>query len=364
MYIPMLKARQTELNVVKKVCDLFSDEIIPLIEILNETDYKTDTETGEFIRQKVNGRNVKIKIQSNENSTMTLENINSKIKSKKILIDYFRFRETKYGKGLNFNSLQLAWQLSNNENMYLKYIEKVCKFKNMIPVISIKNGFEINASKLMSFIKKLHTETNSVALRITEEFLSEYVEVIENCMNENDYLLFDIQEQNPDSKIMELIEVSLLNCDSKKILLNSPRNAKYRNSEFNENGICDLIFTSAKTLSEDNALDGFGDYCGMRDSLPTSGGSGKGAALALFFDFKINKFYSYVEKNKDLGAGGYKNIIPIILNDSSKLDPDKDCQAMAEVYALYQRNCPGNWTTWHKINMIRSIQQIFKYYNQ
>lgn len=364
MYIPMLKARQAELKAIEGTCDFFSDKIIPLIEILNETNYETDPYTGKFVREKINGRNMRKKIPPTEDCTITLENINKKIKSKKIFIDYFRFQEKKYGSGLKFSSLQLAWQLSNSEDMYLKYIEKICKFKNMIPVISIKKGFEINTSKLMSFIKKLHVETTSIALRVTEEFLSDYTEMIENCMDENDYLLFDIQEQNPDSKIMELMEVSLLNCDCKKILLNSPRNAKYKNSDFNEHGLCDLIFTSARTLSEDNNLDGFGDYCGLKDALPTNGGNGKGAALALFYDFKINKFYSYVEKDRDLGFAGYNNIIPIIMKDTSTIDPDSDCLAMAEVNTLYLKASSGNWGSWHKINMIRSIQQIFKYYNQ
>lgn len=367
MYVPMMKSRQVELKVLEETSDLFSDEIIPLIEILNEKfrpNYKIEPNTGEIVREIVNGRKCKKKIPPTKDCIITLENINSKLNKKKVFVDYFRFREKDYGSGLDFKSLQLSWHLSNNEDNYLNYVEKICKFENMVPVISIKKGFDINVGKLKVFIEKMHTKTTSIALRITEDFLSDYSEMIENYMNENDYLLFDIHEQNPDSKIMELMELSNLNCECKKILLNSPRNCKYKNSDFSEHGICDLIFTSARTQSEENSLYGFGDYCGLKDCLPKSGGSGKGAALALFYDSKINKFYSYVEKNTDLGFTGYKKLIPIIVSDSNTLDSDDDCLAMVQVDNLYQRNSSGNWSSWHRINMIRSIQQIFKYYNQ
>lgn len=51
MYIPMLKTRLEELKVAKEMQSCFSNNIIPLFEIINElyeTTYKRDS-NGEFI---------------------------------------------------------------------------------------------------------------------------------------------------------------------------------------------------------------------------------------------------------------------------------------------------------------------------
>lgn len=355
MYVPMMKARLAELKAAEIVCDLFSDNIIPLIEILKEE--------GETVHTKENGKRVKIKIPPTQDSLITLDKINDILHSKNVFVDYFRFQAESYKDKVDIKQVQLSWQLSNDEDKYLQYVEKICCFNNMIPVISIKKGFDIKKQKLKDFIQNLHRKTTAIAFRITEEFLDEYSDLIETCMNGDDYLLFDIGNQNPESKIMELLELSSLNCTCKKILLNAPRKYEQSNSEFGKNGITNLIYTSARIQSEEYGLDGFGDYCGLKDALPKPGGGSKGAALALFYDFYLNKFYVYLEKNTDLGFGGYKNLIPLIINDADKLDKDRDCLAMAEVIKLDTKKSTGNWQTWHKINVIRSIHQMYKYYN-
>lgn len=359
MYIPMLKTRSEELRVAKEMHSCFSDNIIPLFEIINElyeTTYKRDS-SGEFIYEQHKTRRTRVKAEPTEADIVTLKRIDSYIDGKLMFIDYFRFSLKKYGKNISFRKAELSFNLNNDLELYKTKLLKTTKYDNMIPVISLKQDCNFPKAELANFVEKLQSETTHIAIRITEEWMDYTKDVIKK-LRETDFLLFDVEEQNPELKFMEIQELLDMQADCKLILLNSPRKLALKNGEYPEYAQTDLINNCARIVAEDNELDGYGDYCGLKDAMPTNEGSnGTGAALALLYDYNQNVFYSYCNHDTSLGMAGYTTLIPLIKADETILNPEGDCPGYVKIHSL-QRT--GSWNTWHNINAKRYIHQTYK----
>ncbi len=72
---------------------------------------------------------------------------------------------------------------------------------------------------------------------------------------------------------MELEEITRNEICAKIVLLNSPRKASIKNGEYNTHGVTDLINNCAKCKAEEYGLEGYGDYCGLKNALPFNAGS-------------------------------------------------------------------------------------------
>lgn len=360
IYVPILKTRRQELSVSKEMNYSFSDKIIPLFEILTdiyETKYKVDPITDTFIMERKGKRKMRIKEIPTDADIITLDFVSKLMGNKKAFIDYFRFTIEKYGKNFDIGSVDLAWKLSRASVLYKKRIKEISEYSNLIPIVSIKSGFVFGKNELEELLIELQSKNEAIGLRITEEYLEEYSEIITNVLRSTDYLLFDIGEQNPTSKIMELEEVMELEISAKAILLNSPRKSNVRNGEYKEFGITELIDNSVREMFSEYGFDGIGDYCGLKDTLPSNGGSnGTGAALALLYDYEKNGFISFLNPDTSQGMSGYYLIIPVILSKKDILDPLHNCPAIRKIEKL---EGSGNWSTWHYITITRYIHQIY-----
>lgn len=361
IYIPMLKTRDEELRILRTMKEHYSDKIIPLIEVISEkyqVRYKTD-ENGEFIKEKHKTQYRKVKCPPTEQDIITLQSLNEIVEGRKLFIDYFRFSLDKYGRNIKFESAELAFNLNNDYQLYKQKVLAVSQYRNMIPIISVKPGFDIPKNELKNFVNQLQEKTEQMALRITEEWIDEYKDVICELLRCDDFLLFDIEEQNPESKFMELEELNDIGATCKIVLLNSPRKASIKNGEYPEHGKTDLIDNCARNIAHDYNLTGYGDYCGLRDVMPLNNKSnGTGAALALLYDFKDNVFHSYCNHDTSLGMRGYLDVIPVIMDDEVILNRDGDCPGYIKIKQI---PTTGSWTTWHHINAIRYIHQTSKY---
>lgn len=358
----MLKTRREEINVAKKMNKSFSRKMIPLFEIITEKyekRYKIDPITNDYIYEQHGKRKMRKEEEPTDKDIITLDFLNDIVANKIVFIDYFRFNIKKYGNKIDISKIELAWKLSNNEALYMERIRAISKYSNMIPVVSIKDGFDMNKKVLDVFLQELQRENVSVALRITEEWIHDYSGIIKNTLRSTDYLLFDICEQNPKSKFIELDEINEIESKAKVILLNSPRKNSVKNGEYDIHGVTSLINNCAKNMAAKYQLEGYGDYCGLKDNLPSNDGSnGMGAALVLLYDYKCNGFYSYLNSDTSQGVQGYKKLIPIILGDRAILDSDGKCPAIKKIENM---EGPGNWSTWHNINITRYIYQVYKY---
>lgn len=324
MYIPILKTRRTEIATARDLSYCFSDEIIPMFEVINQT-YGLDT-------------------------------IQEVMKGKKAFIDLFRFSVNKYKNNINIKKVEYAWNLSDNV-FYMKELEKIDNTHNFIPVISLKTYFEISKYELNKLINELQKKHQSIAIRITDEYIDidQYNDVYTR-LRSNDYLILDIQEQNVDSKFIELQDFSELQILAKKVILNSPRTRERKNGEFSKGIINNIDMSLVDKYKEYNA-EGYGDYAGLKDDLPHSGGSmGRGNALALLYDYKINKFICFINEDITKGVKGYIEVKKEILKKENIMNPGNDCPAFEKIKSI---TC-GTWSTWLEITAKRYIHQVYK----
>lgn len=359
IYVPLLKTRDEEMRVFNNMEYCFSENMVPLIEILKdkyEYEFLVNPITKEYIYEQHGKTRRRAKERVN---IITLDSIKDVVKDKPVFIDYFRFSLQKYSTNINVDNVELSLELNNNDDLYKKRIKEISKHPNMIPVVSIKDEFFMSKYELNKFLTELQVDNRSIALRITENHIEEYSDIINNTLRTSDYFLFDIGEQNPDSKFIELQEVYELTSNTKAILLNSPRKAGIYNVSY-ENGITKLINNNVKDMAKDYKFDGYGDYCGLADKLPEKGGGFAGAALSLIYDYRENVFHTYINPDTKQSMLGYRKIVPMILSDKKTLDPDKDCPALHRISEM-TINGSGSWSTWKNITATRYIHQVYKY---
>ena len=357
----MLKTRQEEMKVAKELQNCFTDKIIPLFEILEDNynvRYKIDPKTKAILYNDEGKKRKKIIEEPVDDDIITLKSINNIIGSKTAFIDYFRFTRKKYGNKIDIKKVKLSRRLNDDLNLYKERVQGITQYDNLIPVVSIKDGFYMPNNELKVFLEDLKKTSNKIALRLTDEFIAQYKEILEKVLEEGDFFLFDIQEQSPEVKFMELEEIGEMNIRAKSILLNSPRKAKIKNGDYPDNGYTNLINNCALDKTIEYSLKGYGDYCGLKDVLPNIGGSnGRGSAMALIYDYKKNAFWAYTNKDTNDGMSGYKKIIPLILKDRNRFDPQKECYGFQKIESL---KGSGNWGTWNNICARRYISQVYE----
>lgn len=361
IYTPILKCRQAEKRVIASMVDCFSEGIIPLLEVIQDeysTKYRKDPITGQYVTEMKGTRNYRLKETPTDNDIITLEHLNGLLNGKKAFIDFFRFSVSQYSKDTDLSKIALSWTLSNNNDEYIRRLLGVGEHTNLIPVLSIKGEFGVTKHDLELYLRDLREKNSTIALRITEDWFKDLQDIIRDSLRDNDYLLFDINEQIPESKFMEYEEIKESGITARVVILNSPRKASTQNKEFEVSGITELVNNSIIVEAEKNNFAGFGDYCGFRDDLPKSGGSkGLGRAHALIYDYNENGFYTFLNPNVKLGLKGYESIRKNIISNSASLNPDDDCPAFKKIKGLAGT---GNWSTWHEITMLRYIHQIYK----
>lgn len=363
MYFPIMKNRSEELRVIDNMNRFFSDSIIPLIEIIRDEykiEYQKDDNTGEFIYEQQSGKKKRnrIKLPSTEEDIITLDKIEKRLNGKKAFIDFFRFTEEEYD-NKSFKGIELSVRLSRDFNYYRNRILQIGDYSNLTPVISIKKGFIISEHDLLNLIKNLKEKNSSIAIRIMDTYLDDYIDFLENNLTENDFVMLDIRNQNVDSKFIELDEFRNMNTRAFKILINSPRSIEYKNGDYENLEFTKKISNKVATLYKDYEFDGFGDFGGLKDDLPkNSQGNGTGAALGLLYLKEENAFYSIVNYDTSEGMKGFKNVRDEVLKRLTFLDSNNDCVAINKIKKMNAKY--GNWGTWSNITLTRYIQQQTK----
>lgn len=361
MYLPIMKNRTEELRVINDMNTFFGESIIPLVEIFRdeyEPKYKIDDKTGEYMYEKKpkNKKRNKIQLPYKKEDIITLNQIQKRLNGKKGFIDFFRFSENEY-EDEDFKSVELSLKLSRDYNYYKERITQIKNYSNLYPVISIKSGFEISEHDLIELVNELKRTNSSIAIRITDAHLDDYMGLLERHLTENDFIMLDIRNQDVDSRFIELEDFQELESNAYKILLNSPRSRDYKNGDYENLQFTNKINNKAAIKYKEYELDGFGDFGGLKDDLPkkSSGGNGKGAALGLIYSKEKNAFYSIVNYNTDLGMQGFEYVRSEVIKKLTLLDSDNDCIAIKRIKGMAEKF--GNWSTWINLTLTRYIQQ-------
>ncbi len=358
-----MKNRSEELRVISNMNQFFGDSMIPLIEIIKDEydiKYKKDEETGEYIYEKKPGnkRRNRITLPPTEDDVITLEKIQERLNGKKGFIDFFRFSEEEYD-NKDFKGIELSFMLSRDYTYYKKRLLQLGNFSNLCPVISIKKGFKISEHDLKNLLNELKERNPSIAIRITDSYLEDYMEFIEENLLEEDFIMLDIRNQHVDSKFIELEEFQELETNATKIVLNSPRPKDYKNGDYENLEFTKKIDNKVAIKYKDYELEGFGDFGGLKDDLPTeAGGNGTGAALGLLYVKEKNAFYSIVNYDTSEGMRGFEYVRSEVLKRLDFLDSDNDCVAVERIKGMDQTF--GNWATWSNLTLTRYIHQQAK----
>lgn len=357
MYVPILKFRKTEKRILKEYNDLFSNEIIPLIEIFSENYHRRneiDPETGKSKYIIENGHRKYSKIEPTDADICTIENLINCIQDKKAFIDYLRIDKDKY-KSFNESNAVLGISLRNLDDYYNKLL-KLDYNEHFIPVISTRKNFNDDFSKLYSLVEELKLKFSSIAFRVTADTAIYYKKIIEE-LRESDYLLFDIEETKYKELMMEINALNKLKISAYKIILNSPRYASYQNKDFDEDSYTNIIDNLMIEEYLNLGFNGFGDYAGYKDVLPSGGSISKGSALCLMYDFSKNKFWAFTNKDTGLGVHGYPEVKRRVLSRESILNYNGDCIAYD---LIHNQSKILSHSFWIQSTIIRYIDQINK----
>jgi hypothetical protein len=366
----VLKNRQNELKAMSKILDknLYPNDLIPLIEIISEAkkyDKKIDPVTGKFVtnpRRTSTGKLRHYKIDDPDTERdVTLRNLSELFTNHPVFIEYFRGNLSLYD-GYDAEKNHLVLELNNNLEEYKNKTFEIVKHGNLIPVIAIKNGIDkFVPEELSSFIEEIKTRKHGrpIAVRINE--IDGYEEIIEESLTSQDYLLFDISQQPVDSKETEYDELMGLAIRAQVILLCSPRKREIDIKDYEHNTYTLQIDNRGIDLFEKYGFTGYGDYGGLKDSLPTRSFGNRnhpGRALALLFNSQKRAFKSYVCDDSTLGLTGYQQLYEPIFQDREELDPDENCIVYKELEDKIERNVNCTYQDWIQYTLMRYIQQI------
>ncbi|SFM28557.1 Beta protein [Gracilibacillus orientalis] len=360
MYVPIMKNLAQEIKVTKDLNQHFGESIMPLFELITEKyndRFKIDPKTGDPVKTLKPGNKIKtkVKLPNKPEDIKTLDEIVTNLQGKRAFIDFFRHQPNEY-KNVKVSDVQLSFSLSRDYSYYRDRMLEIKDYENLIPTISIKDGFKMSITDLNSFITELKKNNSCIALRITDNYLEDYIEEIAK-LSHHDFIMLDIREQNAEAKFIELQEFQEIETNAKKILLNSPRPRKKYNSEFNNLEFTRIIDNIVATEYRQYKLNGFGDFGGLKDRLPSPGGGNNGSALALIFLKDKNKFFSIVNEDKTLGVTGYPYVVQEVLNNVSLLDKTNTCPIIKAIRDNAKKGSFGGWPSWIYYTLARYIHQ-------
>lgn len=326
----VMKNRRAEFGAMKTLLDsrLLSDELVPYVEVIRE------------------------------GGIYDVASWSNLFKERPLFVDYLRCDVRKY-RGHDPEQIQLIYQLNNNIALYERKVLGLARYANVIPVISIREGIDkIEPGKAESLIADLRQARNGNAVAVRIENFAGYEHLLTDCLSDEDYLFYDISEQRIDAKFFEHIELRDLGIQAHCGILCSNRSRDVSNRNYENGCPTVLINCDASSSYSKYGYEFYGDYGGLKDSLPSKGGNGQGCALAVLFDANINQYRTYVCDDLHRGVEGYSDVITEILNDQEILDPDNECIALSMIRSMQKEGKTGNWETWIKITLLRTAQQL------
>ena len=369
MYMLTIKNRKNEIRAVKMLREngLLDEGLLPLVEVIvrkTKCDKAIDKETGKLARinkpyktgsRKGEDRWVTYDDPSTERD-VTLEEISDLFPNMTVLVDYYR-ADMKKHKEADHSKCELTLKLNNSLDDYVSCIKEIARFPQLVPVITIKNGIDrLSPIQVKELIRDLRLMNEDRPLAVRAESIDGYEEVLENSLTSSDFFIYDINEAPLASRVVEMDELEELDLSAQKILLCSPRKRDIKNGKYAES--C-LIDGDHITDYASYGFDGVGDYAGLRDVLPGTGG-GTGCALALLYNGEGNRFHAYVNEDYTLGQDGFETVVHQVYSDRDKLEKHEgECLVLQRVAQWIANGEHGGWQSWIANTIVRYVQQLY-----
>lgn len=345
MYIPVLKNRTIEMSVISDLLEVrISKETLPLFEVIQE------------------------KTRSNSNKTY-IDDLNELFTrySHNFFLDIPKFN-------LNSSTSEPvhAFQTSVNrqENFVYQQMLHCQKIPGVIPVISYGIREILDKTILERDLIKYHTNFESIAVRLTPTQYNAIPDFEKSAISKHDYLLLDIDDKshtNPAfKKIYKSINEQKKIIGFKTFIINSNKPISLYNKNIHDGRIIEEIDNS---LLEMYALskykfDGFGDYAGITNALPSTGGTISPAGI--YYSANENVFIGYRGKTQSLSE--FKNhIAPSIITSPYWAEYSEEhhnqCPGCRKIQSIINSNSNGNQGIWKGITMshyICTVDQIMQ----
>lgn len=273
-------------------------------------------------------------------------------------VDYLRCDLKRY-RSHNPEQVQLVYQLNNSLSLYGEKLLGLADLDNVIPVVAVRDGIDkLSPQQAEELVNALRQSRNGGPVAVRIEDYEGYERLLADTLTDDDFVFYDIGEQRMASKVMEHIELNELGIAAHCGVLCSTRLRDVNNKNY-ENGCPTTLIDCDGAVNYANyGYEFYGDYAGLKDDLPTRGGGGQGCALAVLYDATINKFRTYVCDDAGLGVKGYPTVMSAIMGDQAILDPDHTCLALATIEKMIEEGKTGNWESWIRITLLRTIQQL------
>lgn len=275
MYLPVLKNRTVEFNVLKQLYQIpISKNVIPLIEIIQE------------------------KIQSNSSIPLVEEVHNTLNRTTHpFMIDLIK---TNIPNNIMPAIRDFLTKVNRNREFYLDVLKSFNIIENAIPVISYNNsGF--NVEDIIDDTRILRDIFPILAFRLFSGSFSSVFPEIRKLLNKSDYLILDIGSAshiNPAIKKLYMeVNKNKRDIGFQSIIINSNKAKEITNKGL-ENGepIFD-IDNSLRDSYKNYSFDGFGDFACVSNELPSSGGTISPAGIYYSFDYN---FFIGFRRNREL----------------------------------------------------------------
>ncbi len=235
-----------------------------------------------------------------------------------------------------------------NKNIQTYFNESLSLFddKNAIPVFYVYK--EEDKEYIGDFIEYGHSYNRTIGIITTPKIASELKDV---DLSMSDYLLIDLGNEKINSQRLNLEKASR-NTKCRIILIRENRGVNTNNTsiELDEEAplLSDLSteFDDAKKIRM--VAVGFGDYCGQKNNITTTGGNGKVEqypATSIYMKEKSPCYFHGLKSELDTKSGGFDDLKKLVLERINKLDPNN----VTPLEEMLNSEGVGYYAMWHII---------------
>lgn len=286
IYVPVFRARQQEIIVLKKTN--FAAHSFPLIEIIKEKDRKNN------------------KRSSFEIYADLIENTDAE----KIFIDLPTY--LKLTNSTNNEVVAFRRSVSEDIDARIKFLNQFQGNNKVIPVISslVQSTGDLDTIKLQ--YEQLKDAFPNIAFRTFHNTFDREIKKIQECLNaDTDILFYDLDSIPITSPLLRVHRTKLNSIHAaKKVLIRSALNSDIQNVSLEHGEVVADADNSLIELYSNYGFNAFGDYVGIKKDDLTSGGTISPGFI--IFDPQENWYYGYKGARKSLDEFEVR-IVPSVL---------------------------------------------------
>jgi len=347
MYIPIFKNRTIEISVAKELIKAgISNKTIPMFEIVQE--------------------------KSRSNSDKLFCDDLSEI-----------FSDTKHpffvdiSKNIASSSTsapikEFLAQVIRNKDFVISHLANCSKIEGFVPVLSYNSKEIINDFSLNKDISLYKLLFGRIALRITPMQFNNISEINKIGLSANDFFMLDIDDKNHSNpaikKYYRLINSWAKSTKINSIILNSNRPNTFFNNKIIDGEPIENIDNSLLEVynTASYGFIGFGDYAGISNSLPTTGGAISPAGI--YYSKNNNFFVGY--KGREMTLSEFQTYIaPAIVGSIYWSEYNEEhhekCPGCKKIKSIINGDSSGkNQGIWKGITMAHYIYTVDNMLNE